>query len=310
VVEKNRLMAARKKSLVESSGRGNPELIFLDRQLGDLHFDDESFSAAEVSYAEASQFALRLFSENYADYSPTPAIVHDLGAAYTRFSECLLHRRSYAAAFEFAKLGRTWSLSDASKDDSYKIYLSEVLGITTSRLGGPGKVVNDYFDRFLNYVDIHMYKLKPLELAYALSDIGDCCFYDGKWSRALRAYLKSRDVWFSLRRQQDPPPRSHNDEIIQRYWESADFGDYNVAVADEKIARVLTKSGRFPDALDRYDMAAKEFQQGGSKYNLEASKMLFLKASLQWQTGDYLKALETRANAVKLWSNSSSKSRR
>jgi hypothetical protein len=299
----------KKGSDIETSN--DPDLIYLEEKLADLYFYDETYPEAAATYDTVLRLSQKLFLKNYANYQPTPAIVHTLAQASERSAECELHLKHYRKALQLAQSGLKWAFSDTNKNDDYKAFFCYVQGIATAKLGGPDLVVNENCDNFIRYAEIKGLKSDHIgKIASAASNIANCELEAGKWKRALVALITARKAWTLYENQEDsssainapksPEARFYvvHEKIVRH------TGLFNVAVSYLKEAEVYKKLEQKEKSFKCLEEAATAFESAFGENDPNRAKVLFLEADHLWAGGQKVKAWLTRVEAIKIWSAS------
>jgi serine/threonine protein kinase len=314
--EKARLETLIKEASLEEP---SPELVELNKELGDVYFDYGAHAEAAITYHAALSAWLKLLSVGSENFQPNPLLIHDIALINLRYSQCELELNNLNGAVKNAKDGLTWSFADKSGNSAYKAYLPQVIAVATIRLTHQVQpLMREYIGNYLKFYDHSKdSETNTYISSRALSQTADAFLEIGLWQDAIPVLKRAQAAW--QRKNVDvevddavnqsfptaPPTgsapmpwRTKNQSEVERIYRQ-NCGPFNSAVATCKLADAEQHIGHATAAANDYEEASTKFEAIGGKNDLRRIRTLLREANLLWQSRNYFRALTVRVEALK-----------
>lgn len=280
----------------------NPALFEKKNRLAEFYYDNGKYDDALRAYKRLCDSGNKIFDEEFVSTGSAPMIGHSLALANLNYSRCLLKRGFFGESSRTAKKGMTCIASSAGVDNGPGAYLNGVAALTALRLKADRVWADTPFSKFMGFIDRQRQKAKydigeqntgltseqSEQVAPLLSELGDAYSELGDATTATKAYEAAKDAWKALGKR----------------------GAYNLAVVNQRLGQLSTKSGDFDRAIGLLKNSANTFEVLGGKNDLNKSKVLFDEADALWKEhhgpldfNNYIEAFSTHAEAVSIWAS-------
>lgn len=248
----------------------SPDMFTVLKDTADLCFKNQKYDKAAVLYRRTIYVGDELIKQGIQTQ------IVEMASCSLRAAFCQLKLMNYEKVVGLCSEGLVQAKQSNLRPDDQAFFYG-IRAVAYSNLGKE-KLAKSDAAVFMGYLDKQDFKPEEsYDIGPLASRIGDLYLTNGNVMQARDAYNKAVQAWTALE----------------------DRGKYNLAIGDMRLAQIERDAGNGRAAVEHLQKAIGLLEAIPDKNNPARVRALFSLADVYWKEKDYLRALSTRATAIK-----------